>query len=317
VKDQSLVSQLTFDKDGLVPAIIQDADTNAVLMLGFMNDESLRLTRETGRVHFWSRSRAKLWRKGETSGHESIVHDIYVNCEQNTLLIAVNQIGAICHTGYPTCFYRRLEDDDSLTVVRDRWFDPATVYGTNTAESDNLLTATRLWYGAYEYLRSHDLSAQSSTSHRLQPGQPPLDDRIADELRELAGVLDGTHRHQSLAADIVLEASQVLYWIALGAVRNHITWDQLRPDAALRTAEPDLSTDSVAKLLKRDADRWQSTPTGDRAATLHATIALVSQACHSAGITPNAVITADLSDLRSKPYLTPYFDLGELSQGRL
>jgi phosphoribosyl-AMP cyclohydrolase len=310
-KDQSTTSQLTFDKDGLVPAVIQDADTNAVLMLGFMNDEALRLTRETGRVHFWSRSRGKLWRKGETSGNESIVHDIYINCEQNTLLIAVTQLGAICHTGYPTCFFRRLEDDDTLTVVRDRWFDPATVYGSATAktEPNNLLTATRLWFGAYEYLRDHDLSSESSTSRRLQPGQPPLNTRITDELRELAGVLDGTHRHHSLHDDLILEASQVLYWIALTAVLAHITWDQLRPDAALRTSDPDLATNSIVKLLQRDADRWQSAPTGDRSATLHATIALVAQACHSAGITPIEVITADLSDLRAKPYLAPYFEL--------
>src|SRR5688500_7800896 len=101
-----------FGADGLIPAVIQDADTDAVLMVGFMNANALALTRSTGRVHFWSRSREKLWRKGETSGHEQIVEAIYINCEHNSLLLTVRQIGAACHDGFPTCFYRRLEPDN-------------------------------------------------------------------------------------------------------------------------------------------------------------------------------------------------------------
>ncbi|MGI8477734.1 MAG: phosphoribosyl-AMP cyclohydrolase, partial [Thermomicrobiales bacterium] len=120
-----------FGPDGLVPATIQDVDTGAVLMVAFMNAEALARTLATGRTHFWSRSRGKLWRKGETSGHEQIVEDIHLNCKQNSLLVSVRQIGACCHDGYPTCYYRRLEADGSLTVVQDRWFDPAAVYGAS------------------------------------------------------------------------------------------------------------------------------------------------------------------------------------------
>src|SRR5262249_13363201 len=161
--------------------------------------------------------RGKLWRKGETSGHEQIVHDIYVNCELNTLLIAVTQIGAVCHDGYPTCFYRRFEDNGDLTVVRDRSFDPATVYRSRSAHHR---PESQIRSGPYEDLGDKDLSAASPAPRRLQPGAPPVDDRIADELRELAGVLDGTHRHESLAADLLLEGSQVLYWLAVAAVRE-------------------------------------------------------------------------------------------------
>lgn len=302
-------ASLRFDQDGLVPAVIQDADTDAVLMVGFMNAEALRLTRETGRTHFWSRSRNKLWRKGETSGHEQIVHDIYVNCEQNTLLITVNQLGAVCHDGYPTCFYRRLDDDDTLITVRDRWFDPVTVYGSGHSESKSpdLQRATREWYGAYEYLRDNDLTAVSFTSRRLRSGESSFDNRIADELRELAGVLDGTHQHQSLAEDVVLEGSQVLYWVANAAVRDCITWQQLRPDSALLTADAELPAASTAKLLLRDAESWQTDVTGDRPARLHATAALVAQACRSAEVDPANLIAADLNDLRAKSYLLPYF----------
>jgi phosphoribosyl-AMP cyclohydrolase len=304
---ENAVASLRFDQDGLVPAVIQDADTDAVLMVGFMNDEALRLTRETGRTHFWSRSRAKLWRKGETSGHEQIVQDIYVNCEQNTLLITVNQVGAVCHDGYPTCFYRRLDDDDTLVTVRDRWFDPATVYGAESPVAD-LQGATRAWFGAFEYLRDHDLTAESKTSRRLRTPDFSFAKRIADELRELAGVLDGTHRHRSLAEDIVLEGSQVLYWVANAAVRDGITWQQVRPDSALRTGDADLPSTSTAKLLRCDADAWTFEAIGDRSSRLHATIALVAQACRSTGVEPADLIRADLNDLQSKDYLLPYFE---------
>ena len=146
-----------FDASGLVPAVIQDAVLGDVLMLAYMNDEALRLTHETGRVHFWSRSRNSLWRKGETSGHEQIVHEIRVNCEQNSLLLLVRQVGAVCHDGYPTCFYRRAAADGSLTVDREREFDPGDVYGTRPhaaparelREIDPLAEATRQQFAAY------------------------------------------------------------------------------------------------------------------------------------------------------------------------
>jgi phosphoribosyl-AMP cyclohydrolase len=303
-------ASLRFDRDGLVPVVVQDADSAAVLMVGFMNAEALRLTRETGRTHFWSRSRGKLWRKGETSGHEQIVHDIYVNCESNTLLIAVTQVGAVCHDGYPTCFYRRFNDDGHLVVVRDRSFDPATVYGLGQTAlaSTNLQLRSRIWFGAYEYLRDHDLSTVSSTSRRLRQAEPAVDGRIADELRELAGVLDGTHRHQTLGNDLLLEGSQVLYWVAVAAARDGTTWDELRPDVALLTGESSLSSDSTVRLLRRDADSWVVGANGDRSSRLHATTALVGQACRSADLDPAEVIEFDLRDLRSKPYLVPYFE---------
>jgi phosphoribosyl-AMP cyclohydrolase len=90
-----------------VPAIAQDAKTGEVLMLAYMNAESLRRTLETGEVTYWSRSRAKLWRKGETSGHSQRLVETYVDCDGDTLLMKVEQIGPACHTGAPTCFFRK------------------------------------------------------------------------------------------------------------------------------------------------------------------------------------------------------------------
>ena len=95
-------------ENGLVPAIIVDAANDEVLMLAYMNEESLKKTIETGTTWFFSRSRNKLWNKGETSGHFQIVKDIYIDCDEDTLLIKVEQKGAACHTGERTCFYRKL-----------------------------------------------------------------------------------------------------------------------------------------------------------------------------------------------------------------
>jgi Phosphoribosyl-AMP cyclohydrolase len=105
-------------------AIAQDYETGAVLMLAHMDEEALRLSIETGKAHYWSRSRGKLWRKGETSGHEQIIKDMLIDCDEDTVLLKVKQIGGACHTGYRSCFYRRIDGE----VVGEKVFDPAEKY---------------------------------------------------------------------------------------------------------------------------------------------------------------------------------------------
>lgn len=109
------ITSLKFDATGLIPAIIQDSSNQEVLMLGYMNAEAVRRTLEEGRVTFWSRSRQEYWRKGDTSGHAQFVRSVHHDCDADTLLIGVEQIGAACHTGSRTCF----EDYDveALTTV--------------------------------------------------------------------------------------------------------------------------------------------------------------------------------------------------------
>jgi len=102
---------INFDTRGLVTAVVQDATTNEVLMVAWMNAEALRRTRETGQAHFWSRSRGELWHKGATSGHFMLVHEIWVDCDADTLLLKVTPQGPACHTGARSCFYRKLADD--------------------------------------------------------------------------------------------------------------------------------------------------------------------------------------------------------------
>ena len=115
--------------DGLVPAIAQDAATGEVLMMAYMNAESYDETLATGRAVYFSRSRKKLWRKGEESGNVQLVRSVHVDCDVDTILLKVEQIGgAACHEGYTSCFFRRVTPD-GLVAEGQRVFDPAVVYG--------------------------------------------------------------------------------------------------------------------------------------------------------------------------------------------
>jgi len=122
---------LDFQKaDGLAPAVVQDYSTGRVLMLGYMNEEAFRKTVETGFVTFYSRSRRKLWMKGETSGHRLVVKEISTDCDADAVLVKVEALGpGVCHEGYRSCFFRRLENGE-WKVADTRAYDPAAVYGS-------------------------------------------------------------------------------------------------------------------------------------------------------------------------------------------
>ena len=126
------ITNLKYGSDGLIPAVIQDAENSQVLMVGYMDAEAVRRTQTTGRVTFFSRSRQKYWVKGETSSHFQIVVEILTDCDQDCLLVKVHQIGAACHEGYRSCFFRRIDDDgEKLDVIAERIVDPVAVYGKN------------------------------------------------------------------------------------------------------------------------------------------------------------------------------------------
>ena len=125
---------LDFNKEGgLIPAIVQDDKNGEILMLGFMNREAYDLTRKTGFVTFFSRSRKKLWTKGETSGQKLILREIRTDCDLDALLVRVEIAGgAVCHEGYRSCFFRRLDADGDATVVAERVLSPEELYGKGT-----------------------------------------------------------------------------------------------------------------------------------------------------------------------------------------
>jgi phosphoribosyl-AMP cyclohydrolase len=122
--------ELDFKKgNGLLPAIVQDCNSGKILMLAYISPESWEKTLEKGEAHYWSRSRREIWHKGDTSGHVQKIREILVDCDNDAVLFKVEQVGgAACHTGYESCFYRKVEPDRSVTVVGTKVFDPENVY---------------------------------------------------------------------------------------------------------------------------------------------------------------------------------------------
>ena len=125
-----MMIEMDFDKGGgLLPAIAQDYRSGKVLMLAYINRASFEKSLETGEVHYWSRSRGELWHKGGTSGHVQKIREIYTDCDNDTVLFKVEQVGgAACHTGFETCFHRLIDSNGESRIVGERVFDPDKVY---------------------------------------------------------------------------------------------------------------------------------------------------------------------------------------------
>jgi phosphoribosyl-AMP cyclohydrolase len=316
---------LKFDRQGLIPAVIQDDASGEVLMVAFMNEEALQKTRETGYTHFYSRSRHALWRKGEQSGKVQEVQAIFVNCEENSLLIRVVQHGgAACHTGYRSCYYRRLLPDDSYETVAEQVFDPAIVYARTstqnamqrfliaseyndasmaTEEASTLESYMRKLYGAYLYLRDHDLSEQSNTSRLLQEHSPVyLAGRLADELQELADVQSGEHMHSGRQPDTILEGSQVGYWLMLLAATYRLRYEDILPHVSLLRGyyDPHDDGEGTAIELRQECLNLLSSEPAQIAQGIQLGFVLVGWFCAEAGISPLAPAEYDLEQMRRK-----------------
>jgi phosphoribosyl-AMP cyclohydrolase len=317
---------LNFDSQGLIPVVVVDDETNDVLMMASMSRESLQLTREKGETYFFSRSRNKLWHKGEESGNVQEVRGIFVNCEENSLLIRVVQRnGAACHDGYHSCYYRELLPDDSLEIVTERLFDPAEVYHhtqtsqageqktmLNDSTAQELSTPQKLervyrqLYDVYISLRDKDQSAQSNTSRMLhEKDQQFFVTRLKDELGELEGVQKGEHVHSGRQADTALEGSQVGYWLFLLAVLKRVPYEDFMPHASvLHGYTGQYSAQKVAALLDECLLLSASADPVQFARALMHGFALIGWACVSAGISPLAPAEYDLEQMQAKGLLS-------------
>ena len=197
-----------YDDRGLVPCIVQDADRGHVLMLAWMNAEALRLTRETGEVHFWSRSRQQLWKKGETSGHVLAVVELRVDCDADTLLVRARPAGPACHTGKATCFYRIDGDGE------DEGLPPPTIM----ERLDTILAARR------------DSTAEKSyTKSLLDAGMPKILAKIAEEHGELAAELPTGDD-----AKVIHETADLIFHVMVGLVARGIPFATIETELARR-----------------------------------------------------------------------------------
>jgi phosphoribosyl-ATP pyrophosphohydrolase/phosphoribosyl-AMP cyclohydrolase len=207
---RAMRAEPTYDERGLVPCIVQDATTDVVLMLAWMNAESLRLTRETGSVHFWSRSRQALWRKGETSGNTLAVVEIRIDCDLDTVLVRANPAGPTCHTGATSCFFHR--DDADADAADD---GPAVPI---------LLRLARIIDA-----RRDSTAEKSYTKSLLEAGMPKILAKIAEEHGELAAELPAGDD-----AKVIQETADLLFHVMVGLGARRIPIEAVLGELARR-----------------------------------------------------------------------------------
>ena len=198
-----------YDERGLVPCVVQDAERGTVLMLAWMNAEALKLTRETGVVHFWSRSRQALWKKGETSGNTLALVELRIDCDEDTVLVRARPAGPTCHTGATTCFFHRDDgpDDDGVPAV------------TVLEQLDRVLQARR----------DSASGEKSYTRSLLDKGMPKILEKIAEEQAELAAELpDGPDDK------VVYETADLFFHVMVGLTARRIPIERVLGELARR-----------------------------------------------------------------------------------
>lgn len=202
----------TYDERGLVPCVVQDASTGTVLMVAWMNAEALRLTRETGIVHFWSRSRQALWKKGETSGNTLTLVELRLDCDGDTVLARVRPAGPACHTGATTCFFQRdgAEDDDGV---------PAAEGAQILVRLEQILAARR----------DSSTGEKSYTRSLLDAGMPKILVKIAEESGELAAELPSGPDDK-----VVHETADLLFHVMVGLTARRIPMERVFAELARR-----------------------------------------------------------------------------------
>jgi len=174
---RKILKEIKWNERKLIPVIIQDAENKEVLMMAYMNPLALEKTIETGYTHFWSRSRNRLWKKGEESGHVQKVKEIHIDCDSDTLLIEVEQKGAACHMGYRSCFFRKLESE-GFKETKEKIFSPAEVYGEGCTILEHI----------YEVIldRKHHIDKKDSyVAFLFREGEETILKKIAEEAAEI------------------------------------------------------------------------------------------------------------------------------------
>jgi phosphoribosyl-ATP pyrophosphohydrolase/phosphoribosyl-AMP cyclohydrolase len=208
------IEQIKFDERGLVPVVVQDFNTRQVLTLAYMNAESLRRTIETKETWFFSRSRASLWHKGETSGHTQRVTDILVDCDSDALTILVEPKGPACHTGKQTCFHNELNEAAGFEEIVDRVSDPGAVLSDLYA-----LIQTR----------KRDRPAGSYTTYLFDQGLDKILKKVGEESSET--IIAAKNEDPSLLAS---EVSDLLYHLLVLLVERDVTLEQVREELTRR-----------------------------------------------------------------------------------
>ncbi len=202
---ENIINELKFDEKGLIPAVVQDKSTKEVLMVAYMNKESLKMTLETAKATFFSRSRNELWIKGETSGNYMHVESIKVDCDGDTLVVFVKPDGPACHTGNRSCFYRRIDNDSLIT-------------DTKQAGTSDILMREQ----AVIIDRKLNPEEDSYTNYLFNKGEDKILKKVGEEAAEV--VIAGKNRDKD---EIKYETADLLYHLSVMLVDNDMTWNDI------------------------------------------------------------------------------------------
>jgi len=212
-----LWEEIKFDKEGLIPAIIQDNNTLEVLMVAYMNEEALKLSLETGKTHFWSRSRQKIWMKGETSGYVQEIVDISLDCDGDAILIKVKQTKAACHTGHKSCFYRQIDKKDlTFQETSNKVFDPSEVYKSKDKAS--------ILQKVYDVIvdRQKNPKEGSYTNYLFEKGIDKILKKVGEESAEV--IIAAKNR---VKKEVIYEVADLLYHLMVTLVEQDIKLEEI------------------------------------------------------------------------------------------
>lgn len=209
------VNKIDWEKmDGLIPVITQDATSNEVLMLGYMNKEALELTIKTNYAHYYSRSRQRLWKKGESSNHLQEIVNILVDCDNDTILLKVNQEGVACHTGRKSCFFTNLNTNETISDIE---IDTSVAYGV----------IDTLYHTILE--KKNDDPSKSYTAKLLQGKQNSMLKKIVEESGEFTFAIKDND-----AQEIIYEAADITYHVLVALASKNISPDRVKQELARR-----------------------------------------------------------------------------------
>lgn len=243
---QTFIDRIRFGKDGLVPVIVQDSRTLQVLMLAYMNREALERTLSSGQTWFWSRSRQRLWHKGEESGHVQEVEEVYFDCDGDALLLKVEQTGAACHEGYYSCFHYRLDPSGGVALVGALAFDPASVYGTEKLREYPRGTICPLDAAGppnyeilgevYQVIADRKVHRQTGayTSYLFERGLDKILKKIGEETTEVLVAAKNRSREE-----VIFETADLLYHLMVLLVEQNIGLKDVLDELARRRRIPE------------------------------------------------------------------------------
>lgn len=211
---QEILNRVDWEKQELLPVIVQDVDSNEVLMLGYMNKEALELSLKTKTAHYFSRSKQRIWKKGESSGHIQTIHSFNIDCDNDTLLIKITQKGVACHTGRPSCFFTELESGNINSEVE--------------VQSEELYGVIDTLYHTIQERKNADPS-ESWTAKLLSKGDNTILKKVVEEAGEFSFAYKDNDEHE-----MIYEAADLTYHMLVALAAKNISPDRIKQELSRR-----------------------------------------------------------------------------------